>query len=475
MSENYITGKSSLCVNLLHVSDLHFGIEGKSENEISYEKHKDERNRVISDLISFISNPRRCPENLTPHIFVVSGDIGWKAKESDYDAFKIAFIDKISSIVDKKNIIIVPGNHDIIREEVIKSNMGRPSVGCNNDDVSLESNHPSFPNRIKHYENFANFCKNNSIPPFENKLTKSNNETKEETSNELFGYLYGYRKIEGIHFIALNSAWDCRNDNDKGCLRVGFDLYNEAYTCMSDYDNGVVVAVFHHPYYRDDALVEIDKVHHGDYIWLHKSELAPSTKDEPCFITRLEQEVDIVLNGHVHNPDKEPQHSLNGNNGLYAFTAGALYTKETYRYSCWLIRICCDFENGFCMNATFSAKKLIYKGDDGWYLENSGGLSEVQRPRSRKKNEQILSTLISNKLNKLTTGVKPTLEKEEYKEAAARNSFVKALLAFVQELLAMLSRIYPPNQNIIGDFEQRVNEIANKYYDLSILNLKREE
>lgn len=78
-----------------------------------------------------------------------------------------------------------------------------------------------------------------------------------------------------VHFAILNSAWDCRDDDDEGKLRIGLDFLNELLnTSYSQKTEGAIIcAIFHHPHMQ----INIDNGQGGRRIcnWLTPSEQSP--------------------------------------------------------------------------------------------------------------------------------------------------------------------------------------------------------
>jgi len=106
-------------INICHISDLHFGIfENKSFKTI------DENFHLADSLIDFIST--HFEEDEKPHFLLISGDLTSVSEKSEYKDFQ-SFIDNFieegcfarcyfNKYSEKDRIIIVPGNHDSVRE-----------------------------------------------------------------------------------------------------------------------------------------------------------------------------------------------------------------------------------------------------------------------------------------------------------------------------------------------------------------------
>src|ERR1051325_6729985 len=99
-------------INILHLTDLHFGIEVQekySETSLS------NRKLVLNNLIEKFS--KKIPIEFKPDLVVISGDIGWKGKTSDYNEAK-KWIETLLKVLGLTNddLVICAGNHDIDRD-----------------------------------------------------------------------------------------------------------------------------------------------------------------------------------------------------------------------------------------------------------------------------------------------------------------------------------------------------------------------
>jgi len=118
-------------INICHISDLHFGIfENKSFKTIDEDFH------LADSLIDFISTHFK--EDEKPHFLLISGDLTSISKKSEYKDF-LSFIDNFieegcfarcyfKKYSEKDRIIIVPGNHDVVRELDIKGKYGGDKI-----------------------------------------------------------------------------------------------------------------------------------------------------------------------------------------------------------------------------------------------------------------------------------------------------------------------------------------------------------
>lgn len=105
--ENLVKGKNEMKeINILHLSDLHFGMEPfkDTENEINSTKVAE---RVLT-LKSLKKSLKDLTEEWKPQILVISGDIGWKGHEQDYIEAE-EWITKLRNELNIKDIVVCPG------------------------------------------------------------------------------------------------------------------------------------------------------------------------------------------------------------------------------------------------------------------------------------------------------------------------------------------------------------------------------
>ena len=148
-----------------------------------------------------------------------------------------------------------------------------------------------------------------------------------------------------LHFLALNSAWDCRGNQDAGCLRVGLPITEQLIKELKDerptgfrfdghgHISDTVVAIFHHPCIQVNDFVANDEL--DDVDWLHKFERADA-RDRMCFRDYLTRYARIILNGHIHKK-AGPIPTLRDNS--YHFFAGTFFSPEVPEFHCRIIKV----------------------------------------------------------------------------------------------------------------------------------------
>ena len=94
---------------VMHISDLHFGIPNSTKGNYV-------RNRKMV-LDSFLEHLSKIPPELIPDILVITGDIGYSGSKEDYSEAKMfikQILDKFHGKLTTNDIIICPGNHDVL-------------------------------------------------------------------------------------------------------------------------------------------------------------------------------------------------------------------------------------------------------------------------------------------------------------------------------------------------------------------------
>ena len=303
-------------VVVLHISDLHFGIENdKSEAT----KHVRLRQReMLSSLIKTIQFIVSNDPDWKPNVIAVSGDISWTGQASEYQLYKKEFVEPLSLAlnINEDRIITCPGNHDIMRSKA--QGLSRHLKDNKNPDVN-ELDNTEITKQGRNFEGYVSELCDGDV----NKLCR----------------LVTYDEWPWISFLSLNSAWDCRDDRDEGRLRVGLSLFEDLIENVPN--NNYVITLFHHPHTEVDDYVEtIDPTNHLKVLtpqkrkWLHISETQSSNQGDRCFSTFVEQKSTFILNGHIHK-ETEPK-KLHKSIQLIS---GTLYSKDTPKYHCRLLRL----------------------------------------------------------------------------------------------------------------------------------------
>lgn len=264
-------------LTILHLSDFHFKVKGEFDRSV-----------VLDPLLERIKNDT--DKGLEAEIVIISGDIAFSGKEEEYDLAG-TYIDNLLSIcqLSKEQIFIVPGNHDVDRDEYFPTdNLSYPDMKTLN--IELESE--KFRNRrLLGMNNYFTFINTNY------------NHLKSIHGN-LIPFVCTYTSSCGknIGLIGLNSAWMCRKSNEKpGNIAIGEYQAKRAFQEFSKEEQiDITFCIFHHP-----------------FSWLWRIDMN---------ILQQYMNGKIILAGHLHEPGGGYFHTLNGQ--YYQFQAGSAYLRS---------------------------------------------------------------------------------------------------------------------------------------------------
>jgi tetratricopeptide (TPR) repeat protein/predicted phosphodiesterase len=285
----------------LHLSDWH---QKGSEFD---------RQVVFSALLKDIRERTKINPDLEKINFVVfSGDVAFSGKPEEYQAAKEQFFQPILNELGLKpnQLFIVPGNHDLDRDEfrLLPRELTKP-LASEKDVQKWLTDDRGRSRLLEPFQAFASFV-------------------REYTGQEPPDYV-NVRRIKigkkEIALLGLNSAWICgRNKDkigDKGFVIVGEPQIHGILEGISDADLKIVV--LHHPF---DWLTEFD---------CNRIE------------TRIMQGCDFILRGHQHKPKVEITSGTSGD--CVIIPAGASYNRRIsenplYANSCNYVHL--DFDTG---------------------------------------------------------------------------------------------------------------------------------
>lgn len=104
-------------MKILHLSDLHFGY--RSEGPALQSTHRFVTSVGKADSSALAAILKRDPNALAVDLVVVSGDLGWSGSSKDYES-ALLFLQQIAAYVDKRRIVLAPGNHDVRLESELE-------------------------------------------------------------------------------------------------------------------------------------------------------------------------------------------------------------------------------------------------------------------------------------------------------------------------------------------------------------------
>ncbi len=369
-------------VNILHLSDLHFGFEKAKK----YEYGSSDRSELFSELIKTLRDD--IPEEWKPDIIVISGDIAWCGDGDEYKQYEREFLTPLLAALNLQDkpqrVITCPGNHDIIRA-AISEDIKRPKRGqpLNNKipKITLES---ILQTRYKHFKNYVEYCCDG----------EASNICRLVDNDETWPW---------IHFLVLNSAWDCRDNEDAGTLRVGIELakkYRSQIKDVNESQEDIVVAIFHHPCIEVKAY-NPKKKSYMPVKWLHYTECGEAIDGDSTFEDFINRTVDVVLNGHVH-VEKEP---ITINRATH-YISGTVYSGDMREYHCRIIKL----RRGSNVTSYINLRRKLSDVGQPWEVSREREPIGVQYIKSRVQAEQLLNLIGKWKNNNRSPLMKLLLE-----------------------------------------------------------------
>ena len=284
---------------ILHLTDTHFGWEGDSPSGLA------ERKVCLEGLLVELE---KLESPWKPTIICLTGDIGWKGVVSDYAAAK-EWLDQLLKVcgLSYDSLIVCAGNHDVVRP--IAKKLSRPESAAESDEVLAAPVAAHFQGP---FGPFASFCRDAGIPSLD--------------FGDLKSQLVGERTVNAFHFVVLNSAWFCKDDQDKGKLWMGYPHM----TFMEAHNQMVL-----HPSPNDRITVAL--VHHSQE-WFNDAEIH-ALPSRPNAMDYLANRCHLILTGHTHGEvrgaDRITDRALH-------FTGGSAYAGASHFNSFRLLQITSD-------------------------------------------------------------------------------------------------------------------------------------
>ncbi|HVT10983.1 MAG TPA: metallophosphoesterase [Fimbriimonadaceae bacterium] len=234
-------------VQILHLSDLHANEANRLNMRIRLEA-------LFQDLDS---------ERVHPDIVVFAGDLAFSGLPAEYELAQNEFLCPLLERLglSKDSLVIVPGNHDVCRADINK----HIEIGLRADLTTTAAAESVL------------FGDESSLARLHNYLAFA------RQLNDEFGQSFYTlrRNIAGLDvgIAALNTAWRCSSDDDKGYLFITEKQVVEVTEKLKGCD--ITIAAMHHP---------ID--------WLHHTE-------QEIVIPDLRNSFNLMLTGHIHEANSE--------------------------------------------------------------------------------------------------------------------------------------------------------------------------
>jgi len=279
----------------LHLTDLHFGWESTDPSK------KAERQLVLDGLVDRVA---ALPKEWRPKIVCVSGDIAWKGKAPEYALAKewmTRLLDRLELTFG--DVVVCAGNHDTDRD--VTGRIARPKDAKEADEILRA---PIASHTLSAFKAFTEFCKDAGVKPY---LFQGDS-----------SYVVGHMLLHGVRFVACNSAWFCKGEDDKGNLWVGLPLIrimeSEGGLKSRSTTSEPTVCLIHHP------------PHWWNEAETNASPGRPNTRDY------LAHRADVILSGHTHGEVRKADRIAQG---ALHLTGGAGYSGSDHYNSYRLVRV----------------------------------------------------------------------------------------------------------------------------------------
>jgi len=264
---------------ILHISDLHFGIERDSnakETELAI------RNNYMSKLVEKVEEIHsQNPINM----ILLTGDVAWKATSEDYseaEKWLREILNTCGLSMDK--LFMCVGNHDLNRNET--EDLLFPAQQKKANRLLCVEKLEKLERR---FDKYIQFCKNLGVQMYSIGTHKS--------------YLVGTLDTEDIRLICLNTSWYALNDDVKDKMWIGSNF----------------LEVIKNDIGKKNAKPTITIMHHPQTSW-NQEERSSYSNNKNVFKEICEIS-DVVVSGHTHETI-----GINQNIGKAAvLSSGALY------------------------------------------------------------------------------------------------------------------------------------------------------
>jgi DNA repair exonuclease SbcCD nuclease subunit len=308
-------------LDILHISDLHIGIEDSKQDGIK--QANSTREIIIENFFERLKEDAK-GDLFRPSFIIVSGDIAWFAKKKEYEKFEREFANKFHEIYEHDfTFILCPGNHDkylenkklpnktsqfivdfnaLLRKYFISSKKTKNNTRKPDIDKLLIID--KFEDMSASFLQFSNSCERISSLSFNFHDLEPN-------------FLNGYHYYENLNlcFVSLNSAWNSAIKENKGDCVLGSDYVSSIHSSIKKIKK------------TNNLLIVITIVHHSPDYW--RVDQLHGLQGQPCLYDEIIEFSDIILSGHEHgavrSPDRISEKPL-------LIRCGSLYARDIGEY-----------------------------------------------------------------------------------------------------------------------------------------------
>jgi len=309
--------KLSEILTWIHLSDLHtvksdlcdVKKEIEIEQEISFKILYNEINDIIMN------------NNINLDYLIITGDLASKGSEDDYLIVE-KLLKQLKELTHVREILIVPGNHDINRKVITENGKCFREYFDNNKKVKnfLDSSNEEKELVLRTMSNYFNFF---------NKLFSH----LSILNFNRFSYTLNINKLnKKISFLGLNSTWLSLDDEDKEKLIIG--KKQVARVLNESFDSEIKIILMHHPL---------------EWIKYFEREVVEELLYNNC---------NIILHGHLHDDEVSYYKMVNN---THIFRSGTCNLIDENKYSYNIVSLNIKTNRGTCIIREFDKIKNEWK------------------------------------------------------------------------------------------------------------------
>ena len=290
-------------MNILHLSDIHFG---RNYPRYRIDDPFDKHDEILDELIERLSG---LDDMLKPEHIVFTGDIAWRGQRDEFDEALVFFRRLLDALgLTGKDISFCAGNHDIDRDyKCIDAAVTNDSVKLN-DELYLYENIHLFEPVIHEYNRF---CSELGVEPYAYPV---NGERR-------YSYTVGYKDVvcgDGgvLRIVSFNTSMLASQGISSDKLWLGkaqIDSLEEYGIIPAPEGVDYVMSLFHHS----------DRFLHPDETNTYEGRQAP--------LPILMDKTDLLLCGHTESSGKPRLTKQRG--GGQMLLGGATYYCDTHQNS----------------------------------------------------------------------------------------------------------------------------------------------
>lgn len=301
-------------MNILHLSDIHFG-----RDHCGIQEKFDKKEKILDQLLNTLAS---IDESEIPHVVLVTGDIAWHGEQAEFDeAYK--WFQKLREVLklDPDQIVFCPGNHDLnrktainFREEQLLDKNGSVDVGKCDVFYTYEKAHLM----ESRFYNYNCFCEKMGMQPYSYLLKNGEREYSYLVGSSTFLLSGQEYTISCFNTAYLPYGTVLRDDQ----MFIGLPQVE------SLIENGVLPE-------EDNSAYHIAMFHHADR-YLHPNEQC-EYNGRKATLTLLLNHTDLALCGHTETGGLPIARKYQ--TGGWLLAGGAAYYNDEHPNSFSLINV----------------------------------------------------------------------------------------------------------------------------------------